>query len=252
MTKEDYKTLDDEVKALLLQYEGREYVFGRGTEKETKTMLYYGNEALRDALKAIEKRAEALYDKESQKRHYPVSGLFKLINEKGTIGHFSVHEECKFRHVANADKVAKLLDKEVTVWANARRKRLKDTLSNKGISQAAFTQAMSELEREIESGKEAVKRLQKFYRPGNGKESDDPEYREGCFEGFEVRILSKSHAKYFGTLRWREGGKQKKAHLSILAPNVIIYSPESRSDDIVDAFMREAQIIVGDIFAKTV
>lgn len=242
MDKEAFERYKEEALSLLGRCEGRTYEFGEGALKTASTLYLCGHETV-EALKALRERAEAEYDNPTQAKRFPLSKLFKLINPDMPAHHFSVNKEKRFRHIKSPRRVAEMLEREVAVWANKERKALREQLAD--AEPARRSERMAELEEKISEANTRVKQLIDTYVP---PDSDDG---EGYFKGYEVRIISKQRAKEYASLHfYLEGEKrQRHAHLSIEAPNVLYFVPHQRSDEIVERFMRDAEIAIGDIFA---
>lgn len=239
MNRDDFDAFKARAAAILQRCEAREYTYGEG-KMQTQSRLYLCDEAVRDALLALRREAEAAYDAPSQKKRYPLSKLFKLINPEGVAHHFSVNKERRFRHLASPKRVAAALEREVAVWAAKERKRIKERYEP-GAERSA---ALERFEADAQRAREEVAEVLRAYVPPENEEDD------GAFEGYEVRIISKQNAKEYASLHYYlEGEKrQRHAHLSIEAPNVLVYRSRRREDEKVEGFMRRATERFGDIF----
>lgn len=209
----------------------RELSFGEG-EFASQARLYEVGPDVRTHLQGIAHEAlHAVYLDEGKAapKKWPMP-LFKLINPQGIIANYSIHSYRKYRDVRTPEKVFKRLQGEKAVLANLLRRE-----------QKKYPESATAIGRDIAQQQAKIDMLIQAY---------DPEAE--AFEGYEVRLISKARARYFGDVQWRENGRQKKVQLTSdpLAVNIIVYDPTLRKTRPVDDFMHNCDFHVRDIYVK--
>lgn len=209
----------------------RELTFGEGVFA-SEARLFHVTPEIRTHLQGIAHEAlhSAYLDagKEPPKK-WPMP-LFKLINPQGVIANYSIYSYRKYRDVRTPSKVFAKLQSEKEVLSNLLKREAKKHRDAGGL----FSE-------DIRRQREQIDTLLSAYSP-----------EEEAFEGYEVRIISKKRARYFGDLQWREEGRQKKVQLTAhpRASNIIVYDPALRKTRDVDDFLTSADFNIRDIYVK--
>ena len=240
-----------ELNALLAEYrthdhDGSHY---RVLESDTKEnpVIYFADDALRDALVAMEKEHNAQID-EPYLKNYGFKKLCRLFNPDEKVSNYSINKEKKFKHVLDQDKVLNRLDKEYLFWKNDLKKRSMATYKAEAErTQADIDAFEAKLDKRIADAGIELERIK----------SD--------FDDLEVRVISKVRAHSFYSLFYRQTQmrrgrpskktngksivhKQIKRHISTSAPNVLWYEKGVRSDCSVDEFILQAENPFGDVY----